>query len=611
MRSTVAVASLLLLSACLSSGGEPPPSSCGNGAVESGELCDAGERNGMSGAGCSTGCRSGVCGDGVAAGPELCDEGRATPTCDELCRLPCGNGRLDEGEACDPTAAPDSPATCEPACVRPRSCGDGLLGPDERCDPGAAPWSAATCLDGCARVAPCGDGFVAMDEACDPVAPGWTAESCLQDCAAATPCGNDRINDGESCDDGGASATCDAACSFIEPCAATDAVIGWTSLFLRRADGVLVASGLDSDGELSGPTASGGSVLLPAEIPEEVPLVSMAQGEHAGAGIDVDGGLWTWGSNASGQRGLGVAEPAPAPGRTRVPLAVDAKAVAVGYTNVWVVGTDGSLWSFGLDQSGALGIPVDALPGLLQHCPNGDCVLTPQRIGPTDVKFVRVDGFHSSAVALDERGRLWGWGYSAAGNLGPPTGAQVGLCAGALAASAPCEPEPKLVVPDLEGIVAASAGAGQTAFVRAGRLWGLGNYFQLGLPERDGAGSIQTSEPALLGAAGDEAQGRFVGVGLGELAGLAWTDDGRLFAFGSLLRSAFGAPLAGTEELRQPLAQLPLDAGAVRAADVSWGHSFVLLRDGRLLTMGGYAENGRLGREAASALTPTAVTSCP
>lgn len=102
--------------ACVSSG-------CGNGLVETGEVCDDG--NTLSGDGCSADCRSHeTCGNGIVDVGEQCDCGTfgsvavgctsensdASGLCSSSCRNRCGDGIVAADEACDPGNA--QPVSC-------------------------------------------------------------------------------------------------------------------------------------------------------------------------------------------------------------------------------------------------------------------------------------------------------------------------------------------------------------------------------------------------------------------------------------------------------------------------------------------------------------------
>jgi len=118
-------------------------------------------------------------------------------------------------------------------------------------------------------------------------------------------------------------------------------------------------------------------------------------------GIRTDGTLWAWGYNNKGQLGLGDVVNRSSP-------------VQVGTGNTWakvfacpvsqdVVGgaafaikTDGTLWSWGYNQSGILG-----------HSSGADRS-SPVQVG-TGTNWSRVDGI-SNVFALKTDGTLWSWG---------------------------------------------------------------------------------------------------------------------------------------------------------------------------------------------------------
>lgn len=102
----------------------PPPSVCGNGILEAGELCDNPsselECNGAAaiGNGESVECQRPVCGDGYHnTEAELCDDGNFDndDTCVRDCQpASCGDGLVQKGvEQCDDPAQPDRCVNCE------------------------------------------------------------------------------------------------------------------------------------------------------------------------------------------------------------------------------------------------------------------------------------------------------------------------------------------------------------------------------------------------------------------------------------------------------------------------------------------------------------------
>ena len=187
------------------------PAFCGDGELDSGELCDDGPGNSDQAA-CKLDCTPQTCGDGELGPGELCDDGNLDDTdeCTSAC-LPaaCGDGFLQPGEGCDDGDLDDADA-CTAVC-QPNVCGDGLVDPGaEVCDDAAA---TATCDLDCSAPQ-CGDGEhnMAAGEACDD-GNAVDTDACTGACTLAA-CGDGFVQPGETCDDGGVQAGdgCDATC---------------------------------------------------------------------------------------------------------------------------------------------------------------------------------------------------------------------------------------------------------------------------------------------------------------------------------------------------------------------------------------------------------------
>lgn len=111
---------------------------CGNGVLDHlvGELCDDGNR--VSGDGCSADCtlELQVCGNGIVEMGEQCDDGRDSLGCNSDCTFfRCGDKYINlfAGEQCDEGL---ETTTCDSDCTLPK-CGDGHLNPfAEICDKG-------------------------------------------------------------------------------------------------------------------------------------------------------------------------------------------------------------------------------------------------------------------------------------------------------------------------------------------------------------------------------------------------------------------------------------------------------------------------------------------
>jgi len=162
---------------------------CGNGRLDSGELCDDG--NDVEGDACDTNCEPPSCGNGIVEGDEECDDANAVESDDCLVtcrRARCGDGVVrSDTEQCD-DGNRDTHDACTNQCAL-ATCGDGIVQTSaEECDDGNPYWSD-NCLPRCTK-ARCGDGILRTGvEECDD---GNTLDNdyCTNTCAYGDGCGN-------------------------------------------------------------------------------------------------------------------------------------------------------------------------------------------------------------------------------------------------------------------------------------------------------------------------------------------------------------------------------------------------------------------------------------
>jgi alpha-tubulin suppressor-like RCC1 family protein len=123
----------------------------------------------------------------------------------------------------------------------------------------------------------------------------------------------------------------------------------------------------------------------------------VASGSRHTAAIKTDGTLWTWGSNYAGQLGINNTIDRSTP-VTTFAGGTDWKQVFAKFSLIAAIKTDGTLWVWGLNNYGQLGI---------NNTINRSTPVT-TFAGGTNWKQVASGGRHTAAVKTD--GTLWVWG---------------------------------------------------------------------------------------------------------------------------------------------------------------------------------------------------------
>ncbi|HMK93534.1 MAG TPA: chromosome condensation regulator RCC1, partial [Thermoleophilia bacterium] len=173
----------------------------------------------------------------------------------------------------------------------------------------------------------------------------------------------------------------------------------WFSVAVRR-DGSLWSWGSTAGGELG----NGSDGTLRRRVGTDADWRTATTGSGYVLALKTGGSLWGWGANQLGQLGIGAADQLSHP-VTRVGGDSDWTAIAAGGSFNLALKTDGSLWAWGDNHAGQLGL--------------GDTVsrYVPTQVGTgTDWKAVATG--NTSGYALKQDGSLWAWGGNASGQLG-------------------------------------------------------------------------------------------------------------------------------------------------------------------------------------------------
>ena len=175
-----------------------------------------------------------------------------------------------------------------------------------------------------------------------------------------------------------------------------------------KTDGTLWSWGYDNSGQL-GDNSTLGRNSPSTTFAGGTNWKQVACGNNYTAAIKTDGTLWTWGQNPYGQLGINIAA-----GSNRLtPVTTFAggtnwKQVTCGGNNTTAIKTDGTLWIWGLNNFGQIG---DNTTG------SSRCTPVTTFAGGTDWKQVKCGG-NQFTTAIKTDGTLWVWGSNSQGQLG-------------------------------------------------------------------------------------------------------------------------------------------------------------------------------------------------
>lgn len=172
-----------------------------------------------------------------------------------------------------------------------------------------------------------------------------------------------------------------------------------------KTDGTLWAWGYNNHGQLGVATNAGTvtGVSSPVQVGALTNWVKVVtNGDHTLA-IKTDGTLWAWGYNGQGQLGLGSTTDASSP--VQVGAGTSWTAIAVGRLCSLAVTSDGKLWSWGDNTHGELG----------QR--NTTSLSSPTQVGVLTT-WASVAAGRNHSLALTSTGQLFAWGYRANGDIG-------------------------------------------------------------------------------------------------------------------------------------------------------------------------------------------------
>jgi alpha-tubulin suppressor-like RCC1 family protein len=184
----------------------------------------------------------------------------------------------------------------------------------------------------------------------------------------------------------------------------------YTISLALMSNGSVQVWGTDRKGEL-GQGVFGDHSYTPIQVLQLSNVVTASADFQEPEVLKSDGTIWMWGWNNLGQLGDGTEVdknlPVQVLGLTNMIFAG-----ATGDRNNCALGSDHSVWTWGRNYNGQLGI------GTADQNPHPLPVQIPA-FGNSDVIFVQTPDWHS--LALESDGTAWGWGANDHGQLGDGT----------------------------------------------------------------------------------------------------------------------------------------------------------------------------------------------
>lgn len=185
-----------------------------------------------------------------------------------------------------------------------------------------------------------------------------------------------------------------------------DVDVGTNHALALKQDGSLWVWGRGFEGQLGLGFAT--DYYYPTKHPSLNTWKQISAGTYSSAAIKEDNTLWVWGDNVYGQLGLGDLTKRHEPIQ-HSPISYNYKQVCMGWIFSGCIKTDNTLWLWGLNDSGQLGIGT-SIPSSFTSSPI-------QTIFNTN-NWDQLSLGYAHILATKTDGTLWVWGNNHAGQLG-------------------------------------------------------------------------------------------------------------------------------------------------------------------------------------------------
>ncbi len=177
---------------------------------------------------------------------------------------------------------------------------------------------------------------------------------------------------------------------------------GAETSYAIKSNGTLWAWGYNSYGAIGqGNTVT--TYRIPTQVGVDTNWLDVSAGGDHVLALKSDGTLWAWGRNSSGRLGVGDTTLRSSP--TQVGTDTDWASIGAGSDSSYAIKTNGTLWAWGTNTSYKLGLN-DTTQRLI-----------PTQVG-TDTDWSKISGGYDHAIGIKTSGRMWAWGYNGSGQVG-------------------------------------------------------------------------------------------------------------------------------------------------------------------------------------------------
>ena len=150
-------------------------------------------------------------------------------------------------------------------------------------------------------------------------------------------------------------------------------------------------------------------------------VVGIGIGGGGGCAIKGDQSLWCWGSNRDGELGIGSTADTPLTAEVTA-LGKSTTEVAVGESHACALKKDGTVWCWGSNNQCQMGDGTTTAP----YCGGVNCLTSPRQVTALGTETTHLEAGGKTTCAMRIDGSLWCWGFNNSGQLGigvaPPYG---------------------------------------------------------------------------------------------------------------------------------------------------------------------------------------------